>query len=192
MYYRAGGEKESVHLEDWPEAEKARNHKSSVLEEMKEVRRIVSLGLEARSKANIKVRQPLLSLKFKSADARLKSKKELLDIIAAEVNVKQVAFDGSIENEVELDTSIPPELKEEGDVREMMRGIQDLRKKAALSPEDSVRLEVETGENGKTFLEKNKADIMKATGVRSIEYTTLAFYDEVKAGDFFFKLKISK
>jgi len=36
------------------------------IEDMNEIRKIVSLGLEARAKAGIKVRQPLQSLKVKS------------------------------------------------------------------------------------------------------------------------------
>ena len=45
---------------------------------------------------------------------------------------KKVIFDEKIsDNEVELDTEITPELKEEGELRELIRGLQDLRKKRA-------------------------------------------------------------
>ena len=61
------GEKESVHLEEWPSLQWNLLDKK-LLEEMEEVRKIVSLGLEARAKAGIKVRQPLKNseLKFKT------------------------------------------------------------------------------------------------------------------------------
>ena len=95
---------------------------------MKKVRRVVSLGLEERAKAGIKVRQPLNKLKVKSE----KLKDEYIILIKDEVNVKEVSFEEKTANEVELDTEITPELKEEGDLREIIRQIQDLRKKEGL------------------------------------------------------------
>ena len=67
---------ESVHLCGWPESESGVVSKTmaalfggegskQLLEEMNEVRRIVSLALEARSAAKIKVRQPLAILTIK-------------------------------------------------------------------------------------------------------------------------------
>ena len=55
--------KESVHLENYPEAnEKWIDEKTFEL--MKDTRRIISVGLESRMSKNIKVRQPLQTLKF--------------------------------------------------------------------------------------------------------------------------------
>ena len=54
---------ESVHLCEWPEAGKVHEE---ILENMEEVRRVVSLALEKRMSASIKVRQPLSELKIKS------------------------------------------------------------------------------------------------------------------------------
>ena len=39
-------------------------------------------------------------------------------MIKDELNVKEIIFDDKISGEVELDTEITPELKEEGDLRE--------------------------------------------------------------------------
>jgi isoleucyl-tRNA synthetase len=121
------GKKESVHLESWPELGIAA---SSVLNDMEEARRIVTLALEARAKAGIKIRQPLASLTAPKLSA------ELAAIVADEVNVKEVK-EGK---EIALDTTITPELKEEGEVRDLVREIQDLRKKAGLSPGDPILL----------------------------------------------------
>ena len=49
----AGG-KESVHLEEWATFAEATPSQAKLIEEMEEVRKIVSLGLEARAKAGIK------------------------------------------------------------------------------------------------------------------------------------------
>ncbi|MDP3052824.1 MAG: class I tRNA ligase family protein [bacterium] len=56
----------SVHLEDWPKADKNLIDKN-LLESMVEVRRLASLALAKRLEAVIKVRQPLASLKLKNS-----------------------------------------------------------------------------------------------------------------------------
>ncbi len=130
--------KESIHLEDWPPMSVGL---TTVLEEMEEVRTLVSLALEERAKAGIKVRQPLATLSVIAP--KLEGKTELLDIIKDEVNVKQVVIVRKLDTEatrVALDTEITPELKEEGEVRDFIRAIQDLRKKAGLEPADRITL----------------------------------------------------
>ena len=64
------GNKNSVHLENWPKVNKKLINKK-LIEAMMETRKICSLGLEARQKAGIKVRQPLASLKIKNPRAEI-------------------------------------------------------------------------------------------------------------------------
>jgi len=52
---------ESVHLASWPESKKLSDLEEKIITDMEEVRKIVTLGLEARAKANIKVRQHFLA-----------------------------------------------------------------------------------------------------------------------------------
>ncbi len=137
---------ESVHLAEWPLKEKklftklfSKPRSSSLLDEMQEVRRVVSLGLEARQKAGIKVRQPLQKLTVNSA--QLTGRKELLELIKDEVNVKEVVVDQKIpKGEVVLDTNITDALKKEGELRDLIREVQDLRKGAGLQPKDKAVL----------------------------------------------------
>jgi len=139
---------ESVHLAGWPRrAEKNwfgmfahKNINTKLLSDMAEVRRVVSLGLEKRSSAGLKVRQPLGTLATKSKVAVAFGKGLILD----EVNVKNVVFDPTLSEDVVLDTTITPELKEEGELREVVRAIQDMRKKAGLSPHDDAVLIVDS------------------------------------------------
>jgi isoleucyl-tRNA synthetase len=121
-----GMQKESVHLDVWPEylLDEMTKDELETIEKMNETRKVVSLGLEARSKAGIKVRQPLNCLKVKTQ----KLTKDYLDLIKDEINVKEVVADEKISGEVELDTNITPELKEEGTVREIIRALQEIRK----------------------------------------------------------------
>ncbi len=130
---------ESVHLENWPKKSfKIFSFgKPKVLKNMERVRNIVTLGLEARQKAKIQVRQPLSALEFKVEGVKLSS--EYLDLIKDELNVKEVLAG----REFKLNTRITPALKAEGDYREFMRELQDERKKRGLKPGDKMPLTID-------------------------------------------------
>ena len=162
---RTENEPESVHLCDFPEAGAIDNE---ILELMEEVRTVVSLALEKRMSAGVKVRQPLGQLKIKNL--KLKDKEECLELVRDEVNVKKIVFDEKIEGEVELDTKITEELKKEGNERELIRAIQDLRKQKGLSPSDKIVLMVETDEVGKEFINSAEQEIKKPTNVSLIKF----------------------
>ncbi len=183
-----GGFRESVHLEDWPMVKEGKDER--VLKDMEEVRKVVSLGLEARAKAGIKVRQPLQELKVKCVE--LQAKTELLELIKDEVNVKEVGFDQKLATDVELDTVLTPALKEEGQVRELVRGIQELRKKEKLNTSDFVVLEVGTDDAGKKFVEKNKAEISKLTQLKDVRFAAVSEGGVVEVDEMKFSLRIIK
>jgi len=191
-------DKESVHLETWPEVNKV---DSILINNMEEVRKIVSLGLEARQKAGLKVRQPLASLKLKVEGEKLSS--EYLELIKDEVNIKEVIFDDKIEGEVLLDVNITPELKIEGDYRELIRAIQDLRKKEELISSDVVVLNIETDTEGQSLINKFKEDLIKTINAKEINFSSvegeparmtevIQSGGEVKVNDLVFKIKIER
>ncbi|KKT80826.1 MAG: Isoleucine-tRNA ligase, partial [Parcubacteria group bacterium GW2011_GWF2_44_8b] len=165
---RKSGDRESVHLEDWPTVKRPfsllsffalKSSDRDIIEDMKETRRIVSLALEARSRANIKVRQPLNEL-------RIRNKKlggEFLVLIADEINVKKVVVDTNLNEEVKLDTNLTEELIEEGKIRDAIRMIQDLRKDKGLKPSDKMDYEVPDGLKG--VFGRNAGEIKKATNI---------------------------
>jgi isoleucyl-tRNA synthetase len=169
---------ESVHLCEWPHFAsrfaRASRGDNSVIENMAEVRKIVSLALEKRMAAGIKVRQPLQKLKIRRwKDGKMERLgDEYLELIKDEVNVKEVIFVEKEENEnsegVELDTEITEELRREGNARELVRTIQELRKNKNLKPQDSVELLVETDDAGKEFLQSVESEIKKPTNVSEI------------------------
>ncbi len=165
-----GMEKESVHLENWPDnlVGELGKAEADILEKMKETRAVVSIGLEARAKAGLKVRQPLASLKVKSE--KLKGNAEYFDLIKAEVNVKEIIFDKNIETDVLLDSNITPELKEEGIMRDIVRAIQEMRKAKKLNPGDLVGLVIDTDKAGQNIFEKFDKEISKATGLKEITF----------------------
>lgn len=179
--------KESVHLEDWPELKEIKNEKE-ILENMAETRKIVSLALEKRMAAGIKVRQPLNELRIKNYE--LRGKEEYLELIKDEVNVKNISFDNKLEDEVQLDIKITEELQKEGNIRDLIRAIQELRKEKKLMPIDEINLLVETDEKGKEFINSVLAEIKKPTNISEIKFENNNG-QELKIGDFVFKISLS-
>jgi isoleucyl-tRNA synthetase len=180
--------KESVHLASWPESTEVYKAEEKIIADMEEVRKIVTLGLEARSKSNIKVRQPLAKLKIKTD----KVLEEYFGLIKDEINVKEVALDMSISTSVELDLNITPELKAEGQARELIRGIQELRKQDNLNPSDIVNLRIKTSQVGQDLVRKFEVDIKKTTQMKSISFGEVEAGILVKVDELDFELKISK
>ena len=134
IYHELGGKGESIHLEDWL-SKKAYSKK--ILTDMKEVRELAGRGLELRARAGIKIRQPLGALVVKKTNLK---GKEFLDILKDELNVKDIVVNKKLSEDIMLDTHITPELKAEGDIREIVRLAQDMRKKTGLTTGEPARL----------------------------------------------------
>ena len=83
---------ESVHLTDFPEANKSFIDKA--LEERMEMAQLVSsLVLSLRKKANIRVRQPLSKIMIPVKDENMKTQLEKVShLIMSEVNIKEIEF----------------------------------------------------------------------------------------------------
>lgn len=130
----------SVHLAQWVERGEALDGRhGDVVSQMEKLRELVTLGLDARQKASVKVRQPLASITIAQALGDEGLTAEYLDILKDELNVKQVLLDSALtKQEVRLDIEITQDLKDEGDMREISRAIQDMRKTANLVPTDRV------------------------------------------------------
>ncbi len=181
---------ESVHLASWSEIRQTGVEEGKLITEMDEVRKIVTLGLEARSKANIKVRQPLLKLGVKDKKFGVENLGGYLGLIQDELNVKEVVFDSKLTSEVELDLNITPELKAEGQMRELVRAIQELRKQEKLNPSDIVTLRIDTDSAGKELVTKFETEIKKTTLLKSISFVKDETANPIKVDELSFGLKI--
>jgi len=207
---------DSVHLTRWPDEELADRRDERLEKAMSTLLRVVELTRTLRGQAGLRLRQPLARLWLAMPTGSLGSGDEdveaaLLDLLADEVNVKQVILigdeselverkvkpllpiigprlgaaipavmaaaragdveylaDGGVRlggvdlaaNEVEilasprpgtvvahddgllvvLDTQLDDDLRAEGDARELLRGVQDLRKQAGLALDGLVDL----------------------------------------------------
>ncbi len=169
LYQHVGGKKESVHLETWPVLGGV---DQDILAHMAETRRVVSLALEARTTAGIKVRQPLASLTVQKGT--LEGKNEYLELIKDEANIKSISFEESLPSEVSLDTVITEELKKEGQLRELMRAVQDLRKQAGLLPGEEAVLHIEISDEGKEWLSSVTPELSRATILRDVLVTSVS------------------
>lgn len=129
----------SVHLLDWPTGGDVDR---VVLDSMAYAREIINEGLRQRAEAGIKVRQPLNSVTIEEGDVKLDS--EIKAIIADELNVKEVKILNLKPGQViaAMDLRLSPELKKEGLAREIIRNVQNARKKAGLNVDDRIELQL--------------------------------------------------
>ena len=187
IYLRIKGEnntmRESVHLESWPEMKK---FDSKVVESMRELRRVASLGLEARMKSKINVRQPLSRLTIKST-----INSDLIDILKDEVNVKEIVINPSLTEDVILETAITPELKDEGMIRELIRAIQDKRKENGFTIQDRAVLIIDAEISFAELIKKNTDIISSATLLKEIKFEKLNS-EEINIADNKLKMDVGK
>ncbi len=153
---------ESVHLADFPTPEEGAVD-SRLEAQMALARRAVVEGLAAREKAGLKVRHPL---------AKVTLPGELLpdeigSIVRDELNVKSLGFGGE---ELVLDTNVTRELRLEGLARDVVRVIQDARKKSGFQIEDRIETFWDSGDEVaeaiETFADHLKAETLSVDLVR--------------------------
>lgn len=167
---RAEGDVESVHLAPWSTLAPLTAADREALSQMGEVRNVVSLALEQRAAAKIPVRQPLGRLALVSGGGEFSE--ALLELIRDEVNVKDVARIAGLPEGfvVELDTTITPELREEGMVREMQRAIQVFRKEKEMRPNAAIgNIVLFVPEEYVPVAEKNKSELAAFGAIDGIQ-----------------------
>lgn len=182
---RGKGDRESVHLVDWPESFTVQNIK--VIQEMEQVRALVSSALEVRVRSGMKVRQPLASVSLKVDKLDV----QYTEMIADELNVKAVTLDESQEEDAVLNTTLTPELEQEGMFRELLRAIQSLRKRGGLQPQDNAKLVINIGQSGKDALENFNDQLISIAGISEVEYTENEG-EEQKANGIVFNAEVQK
>jgi isoleucyl-tRNA synthetase len=119
----------SVHLSDFPES--AGREDVQLESDMARARQAVETGLAARDALRLKVRQPLAGFAYTGDPLSA----EIETVVLDELNVKALTYGAP---EPKLDTVITEPLKLEGMAREVVRIIQDRRKKLGFNVEDRI------------------------------------------------------
>ncbi|MFX1280545.1 MAG: isoleucine--tRNA ligase [Promethearchaeota archaeon] len=132
---------DSVHLELWPKYNekliRPQIHKS-----MDVSREVIKRALELRENSKIPVRQPLQKLTIRGVSLD----NDFLQVILNALNVRDVIIENKDGKEltVELDTNINAELKLEGIARNLIRNLNNYRKRLKLSPKNRIDLYITT------------------------------------------------
>lgn len=161
---------ESVHLANWGDVQELQTFDFENIQNTEVAREMITNIMEARIKAGVKVKQPLASatLFLKKLDD------EYLQEIKDETNLKEIIFVAEKVGgeKVVLDLEITPELKKEGTLREIVRMLQDERKKAGLKVSDMVEVQFanEMSAFEKQVIEENLPTLQKVCGVKSISF----------------------
>lgn len=171
--YEGVTKKESVHLTDFPKYNLGLIN-AQLEKNMETVRRIATLALAERREARIPVRQPLALLEISGAEG---TDMELLAIAGEEINIKELRQtkklqkfdreDGALR--VLLEKELTPALRIEGQVREFIRAVQDLRKIAGLTPTDRILLRWSTDGAGIALFTPFEIEIRRAVHADRIE-----------------------
>ncbi len=163
--------KESVHLASWPKGETKKINKK-LEEEFENVLLVIEKGLAERDKLQIGLKWPLKSANI-TADFDMK--KDLFDVIASQLNVKEVYFEKVKQEDplsIKLDTKTTPELEAEGYARELSRLIQSFRKQLGLKKENSIDTYIITDDKFKKILEGQRNFIKERTNSKKIDFVT--------------------
>ncbi len=145
----------SVHLEEWPRDGK---FDELLIEKMKIIRESAEIAHSMRKELKIPVRQPLQTLILKKGDKAGIADEGLLKILREEVNAKQILWD----NKNEWDTELTPELKAEGEARELIRQIQDERKRLSTALDQMIEVSLPS------WPKEHEEEIKKKTLITSL------------------------
>lgn len=193
----------SVHLADWP-VQQSLFTNAQVLNDMQAVRSVVELALAVRAETGLKVRQALERLLVTLPKGLKKLEPELQQLIAEEVNVKDVQVVAKLEDQpgyaskvgteasVALKTDLSEELRMEGMARDIIRQVNALRKAAGLTIKDRVKIAYQTDSDfvekalqthEKTILESTLADALLPEAVKQeVQGSVMYLEQEVKLG----------
>ncbi len=170
---------ESIHLTKWPKADEKYINKNLELQ-ITLSKEITQAALALRDKEKINVRWPLSKAEIYVSDPSLQENITAVEaLIKKQANLKKIILhvqketlelkaDGMpfSKGEVRIDTTLTPELEQEGYARELIRRIQAKRKDLNLQKTDRIEIVIVSTYNLKMW----KHDIKKKIGATKITF----------------------
>lgn len=178
-YFKDFEKKESIHFTDFPVQNKELMDKK-LEEEMEIAKQVVESCLAARNSAGIKLRWPIREVLVVPSDKKvIPAIKTLEEIISDLCNsksvkiVKQVKKEGLAEfsfdlGKVYISKKLDEKLLEEALMRELVREVQDLRKKSGFVVKDKIALSLGSDEKTNKLLVKNKKLLAREVGAKTV------------------------
>jgi isoleucyl-tRNA synthetase len=182
---------ESVHLINWSTIKSPPLAQHYIIK-MNSIRELASMGLSLRQSAGIKVRQPLSKFSILKKPDTIRLDGEFLKILAEEINVKEITIDEYLPKgpnwifqesdnwKVALNNYISEELKEEGEFRDLIRNIQEMRQEISIHPKDKIYLYIITLPDVEKTIKSRISEFKKEVGAKEIFFKKADKFDIIK------------
>jgi len=167
----------SVHQASWPEPDK--KYMDQKLEEnMSAVKNIIELAGALRQDLKIKLRWPVSQLVI-SGDRMDEVVEALEPTLRVMANVKAVKYKkqltGRIKKEDGITVALGDVLKDEALLRELIRHVQETRKKKGFNVHDLIEIYFKSDKSTETLLKKFEKELLRGVGARTVVFGNLKY-----------------
>jgi isoleucyl-tRNA synthetase len=178
-FFRKFEKTESIHLTDWPKPNKKLINKK-LEEDMEIAEKIIEASLAARQLSKLKLRWPIQEVVIVSKDKKIApAVKNVKEVLLAMCNTKSIkVLDREPKGEfssVEFDfgkvlvpTKLDEKLLEEAMVRELIREVQEMRKKNNFQVKEHILLTLNSNKETNQLLKKHESLLAKEVGASKI------------------------
>ena len=183
IYQHMGGEKTSIHMEDWPAVNVSYIH-NDIESNMADIQELVEDIATERAKMGSKLRWPLKQVFICGKDKAANKAVEMFeDVLKQQGNIKNIAYitADKIPRDKEpcsysggqmiIDFDVTPEIEAEGYARELIRRIQQMRKDMKLNVEQYIDIRVSAEDYLVKLFGTWKDFIAGEVRAKSIEFT---------------------
>ncbi|MBI2675682.1 MAG: isoleucine--tRNA ligase [Candidatus Aenigmarchaeota archaeon] len=163
--------KGSVHLEEWPKPEESRIGKG-LEDHMEKAKVVVEAINAARSEKKVKLRWPVEYVRIKFKDKEdIKSIDSVKDVIALLSNSKSIEMSDRLKEPFEFSLGkleIGKVLMDKAVIREIIRHVQELRKKAGMNVHEKIELFIKSDPESEKLAEKNRQELLSGVNASKI------------------------
>ena len=183
IYQHMGGEKVTVHMEDWPKVNVSYIH-NDIETNMAVIQELVEDIATERAKMGSKLRWPLKQIYICGKDkAANKAVQMFEDVLKQQGNVKNIVYITADKmprdkepcsysgGQMVIDFDVTPEIEAEGYARELIRRIQQMRKDMKLNVEQYIDIRVSADDYLVKLFGTWKDFISGEVRAKSIEFT---------------------